>query len=59
MKGHEGRFQFYTQRLDSGYSAPGQLTIKDTEQYGGMFKMPVSSRLTLMAKAIRGPRTRT
>jgi hypothetical protein len=51
VKGHEGRFQFYTQRLDAGYSAPGQMTIKDTEQYGGMFKMPVSSRLTLMAKA--------
>jgi superfamily I DNA/RNA helicase len=28
VKGHEGRFQFYTQRLDAGYSAPGQLTIK-------------------------------
>ena len=51
VKGHEGRFAFYTQRLDAGYSAPGQMTIKDTEQYGGMFKMPVSSRLTLMAKA--------
>jgi flagellar motor protein MotB len=51
IKGHDGRFAFYTQRLDAGYSAPGQMTIKDTEQYGGMFKMPVSSRLTLMAKA--------
>jgi flagellar motor protein MotB len=51
MKGHDGRFAFYTQRLDAGYSAPGQMTIKDTEQYGGMFKMPVSSRLALMAKA--------
>ncbi|MBZ5505168.1 MAG: OmpA family protein [Acidobacteriia bacterium] len=51
VKGHDGRFAFYTQRLDAGYSAPGQMTIKDTEQYGGMFKMPVSSRLTLMAKA--------
>ena len=38
VKGHEGRFQFYTQRLDAGYSAPGQMTIKDTQQYGGMFK---------------------
>jgi hypothetical protein len=50
IKGHDGRFAFYTQRLDAGYSAPGQMTIKDTEQYGGMFKMPVTSRLTLMAK---------
>jgi flagellar motor protein MotB len=51
VKGHEGRFQFYTQRLDAGYSAPGQTTIKDTQQYGGMFKLPVSSRMTLIAKA--------
>jgi flagellar motor protein MotB len=50
FKGHDGRFAFYEQRLDAGYSAPGQATIKDTEQYGGMFKMPVTSRLSLMAK---------
>jgi flagellar motor protein MotB len=50
FKGHDGRFAFYEQKLDSGYSAPGQTTIKDTEQYGGMFKMPVTSRLSLMAK---------
>lgn len=50
FRGHDGRFAFYTQRLDAGYSAPGQMTIKDTEQYGGMFKMPVTSRLSLMAK---------
>ncbi len=43
VKGHDGRFQFYTQKLDAGYSAPGQLTIKDTQQYGGMFKIPVSA----------------
>jgi flagellar motor protein MotB len=50
IKGHDGRFAFYTQRLDAGYSAPGQMTIKDTEQYGGMFKMPVTSRVSLMGK---------
>src|SRR5262249_48171013 len=50
FKGHDGRFAFYTQRLDAGYSAPGQMTIKDTEQYGGMIKMPVTSRVSLMAK---------
>ncbi|HET9307404.1 MAG TPA: OmpA family protein [Candidatus Sulfotelmatobacter sp.] len=50
VRGHDGHFAFYTQRLDAGYSAPGQLTIKDTQQYGGMFKMPVTSRLSLMAK---------
>ena len=50
IKGHNGRFTFYTQRLDAGYSAPGQTTIKDTEQLGGTFKMPVTSRLSLTAK---------
>jgi flagellar motor protein MotB len=50
LKGHDGRLAFYKQRIDAGYSAPGQMTIKDTEQYGGIFKMPVTSRLSLMAK---------
>jgi len=48
--GHNGRFTFYTQNLDAGYSALGQSTIKDTEQYGGTFRMPVTSRLSLAAK---------
>ncbi|HET9308125.1 MAG TPA: OmpA family protein, partial [Candidatus Sulfotelmatobacter sp.] len=50
IRGNNGHFAFYTQRLDAGYSAPGQMTIKDTEQYGGMLKMPVTSRLSLVAK---------
>src|SRR6059036_3120040 len=50
FKGRDGRFTFYKQSLDGGYSAPGQATIKDTEQYGGTFRMPVTSRLSLAAK---------
>ncbi len=50
FKGHDGHLQFYEQKIDAGYTAPGQMTIKDTEQYGGMFKMPVTTRLSLMAK---------
>src|SRR5215469_2800334 len=50
FEGHNGRLTFYTQNLDAGYSAPGQATIKDTQQYGGTFRMPVTSRLTLAAK---------
>src|SRR4030095_10468102 len=30
--------------------SPGQATIKDTEQYGGTFRMPVTSSLSLVAK---------
>jgi flagellar motor protein MotB len=50
FEGHNGRLTFYTQNLDAGYSAPGQATIKDTQQYGGTFKMPLTSRLSLAAK---------
>jgi hypothetical protein len=50
FKGQSGRFTVYAQNVDAGYSAPGQATIKDTERYGGTFRMPVSSRVTLAAK---------
>jgi flagellar motor protein MotB len=49
-EGLDGRFTFYTQHLDAGYSAPGQATLKDTQQYGGTFRMPVTSSLSLVAK---------
>jgi flagellar motor protein MotB len=50
FKGHEGRFAFYDQKIDAGYSAPGQMTLKNTEQYGGLIKMPVTSSLSFIAK---------
>src|SRR5262249_6671262 len=50
VKGHDGRLTFYKQNLDAGYSAPGQATIKNTEQYGSTFRLPVTSRLSLAAK---------
>src|SRR5262245_34945568 len=50
FKGHDGLFTFYKQNLGAGYSAPGQATLKDTEQYGGTFRMPVTNRLNLAAK---------
>jgi len=50
FEGHDGSFTFYKQHLDAGYSSPGQATIKDTEQYGGTFRMPVTHSLSLVAK---------
>jgi flagellar motor protein MotB len=50
FEGRDGRVTLYAQNLDAGYSAPGQATIKDTRFYGGTFRMPVSSRLSLLAK---------
>jgi flagellar motor protein MotB len=50
IEGRDGRLTFYKQHMDAGYSAPGQATIKDTEQYGGTFRMPVTSSLSFTAK---------
>jgi flagellar motor protein MotB len=50
FSGREGHVSFYKQNLDGGYSAPGQATLKDTEQYGGTFRMPVTRRLSLAGK---------
>jgi flagellar motor protein MotB len=50
FENHDGRFTFYKQNLDAGYSAPGEATIKNTEQYGGAFKLPVTNRLSLTGK---------
>ena len=49
--GNKGRVLLYTQELDAGYSAPGLTTLTDTENYGASFKMPVTDRLSLNAKA--------
>jgi flagellar motor protein MotB len=45
-----GRVTLYTQSLDAGYSAPGEATLKETMQYGGTFKIPVTSSLSFAAK---------
>jgi flagellar motor protein MotB len=50
FKGRGGVFTFYKQKMAAGYSAPGQLTLKDTEHYGGTLKMPVTNRLSLAVK---------
>ncbi len=50
FSGRDGRVTLYAQNVDAGYSAPGQATIKDTERYGGTFRMPVTSRLSLAVK---------
>jgi hypothetical protein len=50
FKGRQGRVTLYGQSIDAGYSAPGQATIKDTEQYGGTFKMPITNRVSLAVK---------
>lgn len=48
--GRRGRLALYAQTRDAGYSAPGQATLKDTEQYGGAFRMPFTDRFSLGVK---------
>jgi flagellar motor protein MotB len=48
-----GRVTLYAQNLDAGYSAPGQLALTDTQHVGGTFRMPVTERLDVNAKADR------
>ncbi len=48
-----GSLNFYYQRLDDGYSAPGLITLTDTDNYGGTLQLPVIEGLDLIAKAGR------
>jgi len=48
-----GRLSLYYQRLEAGYSAPGLSALRDTEQYGGTFEMPVNRRIGVRGKADR------
>jgi len=48
--GQQGRLTLYTQSIDAGYSAPGQTTVKDTQFFGGTFRMPVTGRMDLAVK---------
>ncbi|MGH9870032.1 MAG: OmpA family protein [Candidatus Polarisedimenticolia bacterium] len=50
FSGRNGRVTFYSQRIETGYSAPGHAALKNTEFLGGTFTMPVTSRLSLRAK---------
>lgn len=45
-----GNMTVYRQAVDAGYSAPGQMTLKDTEQYGGTLSVPVTERVGVRGK---------
>ncbi|NQZ97936.1 MAG: hypothetical protein HRU01_15615 [Myxococcales bacterium] len=48
-----GRLSLYVQMLDAGYTAPGLTALTDTQQYGGLFAMPITHQLEIHAKADR------
>jgi len=53
LEGARGHSNLYFQRLEAGYSAPGLITLTDSDQYGGRFQLPVTQDLQLTAKADR------
>ncbi|MEN7972781.1 MAG: OmpA family protein [Verrucomicrobiota bacterium] len=46
-----GRFTFYLQQLEAGYSAPGLVSEHDLDQYGGTAELPFFDRMNLRIKA--------
>jgi len=51
LSGSKGRLTLYTQNLEGGYSSPGYSTLTQRRYWGGTFKMPVGTRLTVSVKA--------
>ncbi|MDH4124891.1 MAG: OmpA family protein [Gammaproteobacteria bacterium] len=46
----DGKLSVYVQEADAGFSAPGQLALTDTRNYGGALTLPFGSRFSLGAK---------
>ncbi|MFU8816482.1 MAG: OmpA family protein [Pseudomonadales bacterium] len=46
-----GRATLYLQTLEAGYSAPGLSALRDTDNYGGTWRMSLTHRLGVAAKA--------
>lgn len=50
-EGIRGQLAVYAQRLEAGYSAPGLNTLTETDQYGGVMRVPITDALDVVAKA--------
>jgi uncharacterized repeat protein (TIGR01451 family) len=51
LDGVGGRLSVYAQRLEQGYSAPGQLALSETDNLGGTLELPLTRWLRIGAKA--------
>ena len=51
VDGLQGNASFYIQNREAGFSSPGQLTPYDIQQFGGIFKMPITPSIGLNVKA--------
>ncbi len=47
----KGMASFYLKHRDAGFSAPGQLTSRDSLQFGGTYRAALNKRLNLNVKA--------
>jgi hypothetical protein len=45
-----GQLTVYTQAVEAGYSAPGLTALRDTDNWGGTFTMPVADKFSVGAK---------
>ena len=50
IDGARGSATFYLQDREAGYSAPGQLTSNDIQQFGGTLNMPLTESISLNMK---------
>lgn len=53
LEGFRGQVTLYGQRLEAGYSAPGLNRLSDTDQYGGVANIPITTRVDMTAKGDR------
>ena len=51
LDGLRGNATFYVQEREAGYSAPGQLTANDIQQFGGTVTMPITQSIGINVKA--------
>jgi hypothetical protein len=51
LDGAPGQLSVYAQRLEQGYSAPGQTALTDTDYFGGSLELPLARWLRIGAKA--------
>jgi uncharacterized repeat protein (TIGR01451 family) len=53
LEGFRGQIALYGQRLEAGYSSSGLNRLRDTDQYGGVARVPLTTAIDLTAKGDR------
>ncbi|MEZ4278345.1 MAG: OmpA family protein [Myxococcota bacterium] len=53
LEGFRGQIALYGQRLEAGYSSSGLNRLRDTDQYGGVARLPITQAIDVTAKGDR------